>query len=141
MGKGTKVILGLVIVAIVVVGAIVVMRDNNNTNNQNGTGSQSSQTPNTSTDSTAAATVTYKDSGFEPTLSTIKAGQTIKLVNSSNSELQIASNPHPTHTDNTELNVGVIAKGDSRSVTLNSKGSWGFHNHLNPSNQARVDVQ
>jgi plastocyanin len=89
----------------------------------------------------AAATITYTSNGFEPATTTIKSGQTIEIMNKSNRLLQLDSDPHPAHTDDPELNVGSVANGDSQKFTLRTKGMWGFHNHLNPSDTGKVDVQ
>ena len=89
----------------------------------------------------ATAIVVYNDSGFGPAQTTINAGQSITFVNRSSSQIQVDSDPNPVHTDDPELNVGIIEAGQSKTVTLNTKGSFGFHNHLNPSMKARVTIQ
>ncbi len=92
-----------------------------------------------------AATVTFSDSGVSPATVTIKSGQSITWVNNSSKTIQVASDPHPTHTDNRELSNGQsvldLAPGASTAVTLNKKGTWGFHDHLNPSVRGKVVVQ
>jgi len=92
-----------------------------------------------------AATVTFSDSGVSPATVTIKSGQAVKWVNSSSATIQVASDPHPTHTDNRELTNGqstvALSPGASATVTLVKMGSWGYHNHLNPSVRGKVVVQ
>jgi hypothetical protein len=51
------------------------------------------------------------------------------------------SNPHPVHTDDTDLNVGPVAPGKSKTVVLNKKGTFGFHNHLNTSETAEITIE
>jgi plastocyanin len=80
-------------------------------------------------------------SGFSPAVITVKSGGSLTFKNSSNATIQVDSNPHPEHTDNPELNVGVISPGGSKSVTLTRTGTWTIHNHLDPSHQATVVVQ
>src|SRR3989344_6543283 len=81
----------------------------------------------------AEITFTFSDNGVNPSNATIKSGQAINWVNSSSSQVQIPSDPHPTHTDNRELANGeatlVLAPGASTTVTLTKKGTWGFHDH------------
>ncbi len=88
-----------------------------------------------------AATITYNDSGFTPATTTVKSGDAVKFTNASSSEIQVDSNPHPVHTDDTDLNVGAIEPGQSKTVTLTKKGSFGFHNHLDASNMANITIQ
>lgn len=128
--KKIGIIAGFILVVIAVVA--VVMMNTKTTNN----------TP-ASTPATGAQTnaVEYTDTGFSPATTTVKAGTTVTFKNSSSSALQLDSDPHPAHTDNTELNVGAIAPGQTQSVTLNTKGTWGYHNHLNPSDKGKVIVE
>ncbi len=104
------------------------------TSNQSGNTSQNEEAP-------ADATIAYTDNGFEPAVTTISAGQTVKFINNSTKQLQVASDEHPAHTDNSELNVGIIAKSDSRTVTLKKAGNWGVHNHLNAADTTSITVQ
>lgn len=94
-----------------------------------------------STPSSSQNIVTYSSSGFNPKTITIKVGQTVIWVNQ-DSALQIASNPHPTHTDYPPLNkVGTIAPGQMRSFTFSTAGTFGYHNHLDPRNSGEVIVE
>ncbi len=89
--------------------------------------------------------VTFTDSGVNPAQVTVKSGQTVTWTNNSSKTVQVASNPHPTHTANRELSNGQsvldLASGKSASVTLTKTGTWGFHDHLNPSTVGTVIVQ
>lgn len=90
---------------------------------------------------TAAATITYTSKGFEPASTTVKSGDTVKIANTSDEAMSFNSDPHPTHTDNPQLNVGEVDAGQSKTVTLTTKGNWGFHNHFDPSERGRIVVQ
>src|SRR5215469_9005520 len=70
----------------------------------------------------ATAVITYDSSGFSPALTTVKSGDKVTFKNNSNEGIQVDSNPHPIHTDDTDLNVGAIAPGASATVTVNKKG-------------------
>src|SRR3989344_3689955 len=91
------------------------------------------------------ATVTFSDSGVSPATVTIKSGEAITWTNSGSGAVQVASDPHPTHTDNKELSNGQsalqLAPGASSTVTLTKTGNWGYHDHLNPSVKGKVSVQ
>lgn len=93
----------------------------------------------------AAATVTFSDNGVSESTVTIKSGESITWVNSGSKAVDVASAPHPIHTNNSELTNGQfvlsLAPGASSTVTLTKKGTWGFHDHLNPSVGGKVVVQ
>lgn len=100
-----------------------------------------SNKPTSKSDSQATATITYSDSGFSPSLTTVKAGDTVAIKNTSSGDLQFDSDPHPVHTDDTELNVGTVAPGQTSTFTVTTKGTFGFHNHLNPGDKASITIQ
>ncbi|MEX0616380.1 MAG: cupredoxin domain-containing protein [Candidatus Woykebacteria bacterium] len=87
------------------------------------------------------ATITFSDSGFSPANTTVKAGSKVTFVNNSSKEVQPASDPHPIHTANPELNAGSIAAGSSKTVTLTKTGSWGYHNHLSSGQRGTIMVE
>jgi plastocyanin len=141
MNNSIKIIVAAAVVVLLGVGGYYVLRQNTSAPaTRTNTTNEPTQTSSNS-DAKVAATITYTDSGFEPAVTTVKSGDTVKIVNNSSEELQMDSNPHPTHTDDVELNVGIVAQGQSKTFVLKTKGTWGFHNHLDPGNTAKVDVQ
>lgn len=86
-------------------------------------------------------TITYTSSGFSPASLTIKAGTTVTWINNSGSGLSVNSNPHPIHTSYSPLNIGTIVNGQSKSLIFDKPGTYGYHNHLNPSDKGTVIVQ
>lgn len=104
-----------------------------------------SDTPANTTDTdegdAAAATISYTDNGFSPDSVTVKSGDTVTIENTSEDNVQFNSDPHPSHTENSELNVGMIAAGDAKSFIVTKKGSFGFHNHLNSSQKGTISVE
>jgi plastocyanin len=89
----------------------------------------------------AAATITYSDSGFSPSKTTVKSGDTVAIKNTSSSDMQFDSDPHPVHTDDEELNAGAVAPGQTVTFTVTTEGTFGFHNHLNPGDTGTIVVQ
>lgn len=141
-------IVGLVIVVVAIAGYLVYKQrhtastsSSNTSTTSPGTTSTSSSSTSTTTTPQSAATITYDSSGFHPASTTVKSGDTVTFTNNSSGEIQVDSNPHPVHTDDTDLNVGGIAAGQSKSVTLTKKGTFSFHNHLNPSDTASITIQ
>lgn len=96
---------------------------------------------NTDSDVAASTTITYDGEQFSPAAITVPVGSTITVINNSSDEIDFASDPHPTHTANTELNTGMVAPGERRSFTVNQKGTWGYHDHLNASRQGTITVE
>jgi len=65
----------------------------------------------------------------------------VTFNNNSAVAIQLQSNPHPLHTDNSELNIGTIAPDQSKTATLTKTGTFGFHNHLNPSERGTITIR
>lgn len=157
MNKAVKLIIAVVIVAAVAGGVVWAMNKKDSDKNDAGTpnSSQSTtptddsgekeQTTGNDSSSTAgeapAVTIMYNGSSFQPNSGTLKAGQTVKVVNQSNQPLDFDSDPHPVHTDNRELNAGDIAPGESKTFKITQKGTWGYHNHLNASQRGSLMVE
>jgi plastocyanin len=134
--KTIWIIVAIVVIAGGAIGVYAMM--------QKDAGAPSNPTASTSsTDSgkKAAATITYSDSGFSPSKITVKAGDTVAIKNTSSSEMQFDSDPHPVHTDDEELNAGAVEPGQSVTFTVTTKGTFGYHNHLNPSDTGTIVIQ
>lgn len=87
-------------------------------------------------------TVTYTDSGFSPSTLTVKKGDTVTFKNNASDDMWVASNPHPTHTDYPGFDVKrKMAPGEIYQFTFTKTGSWGYHNHTNPSERGTIVVQ
>lgn len=106
------------------------------------------QTPATETDNTtdgdeqqASVTITYTDDGFDPASTKAKAGDTILVVNRSSMSLAFNSDDHPSHMNQSELNIGDVPRGGSQEFTVTKTGTWGFHNHDNASDAGTIVVE
>ncbi|MDP3934825.1 MAG: DUF5667 domain-containing protein [Candidatus Giovannonibacteria bacterium] len=88
-----------------------------------------------------STTVVIDENGFNPREIGIKKGGKVTWVNKSQSQIWPASNPHPIHTDYSGFDSRLgFANGESYSFTFDKVGSWGYHNHLNPSMKGEVKV-
>lgn len=139
----TKAIIGIIIVAVLAVGGYFAFHKSGPSYSSTSNNSTSNAPSSNATNPTkpAAATITYTNSGFSPATITVKSGDTVAIKNDSSSEMALDSNPHPVHTDDTDLNVGTVAPGQTMTFTVIKKGTFGFHNHLNPSDQGTIVVQ
>ncbi len=141
MSNTTKIIIALAVVAAVAAGAILLTGDKDKTANN---GSNNTNNSNNSSDDEnipAAATITYTDAGFSPASTTVKSGEAIRIVNQSSGVVGPSSDPHPTHNINTEINFPDIDPGESATVTVTEKGTWGLHNHLKDDHRATIIVE
>lgn len=78
---------------------------------------------------------------FSPKSITVKVGEKVAWINDDSANHTVNSNPHPTHTDNPFLNLGLIRMGESKSVTFDKVGIYKYHDHLNPSLTGSVTVE
>lgn len=85
--------------------------------------------------------VTLTESGFSPDTVTIDSGESVTFRNQSGSPMVVASNPHPQHTDLSELQSDTIGDGSTYTFTFGKAGTFGVHNHLNPSQTTKVTVK
>lgn len=150
MSKATKAIIAIIFVIVVAGAAIWALSredkkdaDTSTPNTSQNT-NQQAETPNQTNEespASVASTITYTNDGFQVSNDTIKAGDTVKVVNNSDQTLDFSSDPHPVHTDNSELNAGDIAPGESKTFMIEKKGKWGFHNHLQSSHHGEITVE
>lgn len=154
MNKKALITTVVIVLVLLGVGTYALTRNSNNdktpdTSNTNvsqpssaeSTPSNSSSQSNSSNTAPATATITYSDNGFSPATLTVKSGAKITIKNNSSMDMQFDSNPHPAHTDNPELNVGMVAAGQSATFTVTTTGTFGYHNHLNPTDTGTIVVQ
>jgi plastocyanin len=130
-----KTIVAIIIVLVVAAGGAYVATRNQGggTTMRSGTSTASSCT------APSGNTILFCDGKFVNTL-TVPAGTAVTFKNGSNDTIQVDSNPHPIHTDEPELNVGTLQAGQSQTVTLTKVGTWGFHDHLQPSITGHLTV-
>ncbi len=98
-------------------------------------------TPTPEATSNSEVTVQVTASGFDPQTVTVKAGTKVTWMNNSGQTVSINSNPHPIHTDYPPLNLGRVDDGGSVSLVFDKPGSYGYHNHLQPSQTGEIIVQ
>jgi plastocyanin len=136
----TVVIAAVIVVAVAAFAASRPKGQNSSTSG-GATNSPQAQASTSASDQASGTVMSYGDSGFSPASVTVKSGGTVTFKNTSSEEIQVDSNPHPVHTDDTDLNVGPIAPGQSKTVTLSKTGTFGIHNHLDPSEMGHVTIQ
>ena len=93
--------------------------------------------------------IVFTDSGFSPSVLTVKAGTTVVFKNNSLKDFWPASAKHPTH-DVYPIKGGcigsifdackAIAPGGQWEFKFDVLGSWAYHDHLNPTFFGKVIV-
>jgi len=97
-----------------------------------GGGSSSTPTsPTTPNNPTVTTTITITATGVSPKDIQVSPGARVTFVNNDTRAHNVTSNPHPEHTDCSEINqVGLLTPGQSRQTgNLNTLRTCGFHDH------------
>ncbi len=116
----------------------------NRQNDEQTSSTQSNETSQTATENSAnttttqfqpvapdeALTIFFSDDGFDSGSYAVQKGQTVTVKNTSSMTLEFASDNHPTHLLQPELNTQPIGPGKSTTFTPTKVGTWGFHDHL-----------
>jgi plastocyanin len=132
---------GLVIGAVVIVLALAGLAAFALSNQKQPTDTEQ---PTTTADTAATgetATITYTDNGFEPSSTSVKKSTAITVKNASSRDIQLSSADHPSHTKQAELNMAVLAPGESGTITVTHVGTWGYHDHLDDSKTGVIVVE
>lgn len=137
-------IITLVVIAILGIGGYAILHKSPAKTETSTTATSTSQQQSTTSNNSSTATantITFDGTQFSPATMTVKSGTVITVKNTSSDSLQLDSDPHPAHTDDTDLNVGTVAPGASKTFTVTKTGSYGYHNHLDPTVQAKITVE
>jgi plastocyanin len=133
-------------VALIGCGALAVSQKNKNENNTPNTAASAKiSTPASNNDTAnqtpAANVITYTNNGFAPAGLSVKSGSEVTVKNDSSQPLQFDSDPHPAHTDDPELNVGLVPPGQNVTFKVTTTGNHGYHNHLIPGDTGTLIVE
>lgn len=149
-----KILVGVVAAIVVVGGFLIFSNKTKNTPTVNVSPTVSATAAPMATNS--ANTVTLTSSGFEPQTLTVKVGTTVTWIDKSSDPMWIASGVHPIHSlyDGTSFSEHCKAgysgptpfdecEGSSNdySFTFTKKGTFIYHDHLNPSETGTIVVE
>lgn len=85
--------------------------------------------------------IAITDTGYSPSLLSIKVGDTITWTSSAAKPSNVSSDPHPSHTDYAPLNLGMFKPGESQTLTFDKAGTYKYHNHLNSTQTGTIIVK
>lgn len=123
---------------------------------QNQVQEQNNQTENNNPQNEVKNEVIYTDSGYFPSVLTIKLGDKVTFKNQSSKGMWTASALHPSHsvysgtslndhcpdTNNVAFDQCKSAQpGESWSFTFEKKGTFGYHNHVEASRFGKITVE
>ena len=99
-------------------------------------GSPSGPSPISGSPGPSGATITITSGGVSPRSVQISAGQSVTVVNNDSRGHEIASDPHPAHTQCPEMNaLGSIPAGTTRQTNaFPTARTCTFHDHNDPTN-------
>jgi plastocyanin len=93
----------------------------------------------------AGTTITISAAGASPTTLTVPPGSRVTFVNNDSRPHDMASDPHPEHTQCPALNIGFSQPGQTlQTQNLNTAGTCSFHDHNQPTNtslQGTIRIQ
>lgn len=161
MSKTVTILIIIIVVALLLGVVLYATQKGSSTNSSNSNSNttanraanagnaNSSALSNTNASTNSAATtgnaVTITRSGFSPKTLTVQAGQRITWTNSDSSVHYVAPNDHPTHVKYSGIwnddGTGQISPGQTYTITISTPGTYGYHDHLNPSTTGTIVVQ
>lgn len=87
-------------------------------------------------------TVSYMDTGFTPAVLRVQLATAVSFKNDSGEPMWVASSPHPVHTGYPNFDAGrAMRQGETYIFTFTRIGSFGYHNHLRPSQMGTIIVE
>lgn len=91
---------------------------------------------------TKETTIEINAKGFLPEQVRIKAGDKVTWVNNDTDDHQVSSDLHPTHLIYPPINtIDTLAPAQKKSLTFPEKGTYKYHDHLNPQFRGSVTVE
>lgn len=134
-------IIGLIALIVIGVGGYLILHKSPSKTVPNTTSSTGNSSQTDGSNPAASGMIVFNGSQFSPASLTVKSGAAVTIKNASSNDLQMDSDPHPVHTDDTDLNVGMVSPGQSKTFIVTKTGSYGFHDHLDPSIRGEITIK
>lgn len=133
-----KILLGVIIAIIVIGGGVYFLSKNNSSQMQNMPAQTQEQAPISPTTGSQAITgkndVIIQNFAFSPATLTVKVGDNVTWTNQD-------SAGHSATADGGNFDTGILAQGQSRSITFNKAGTYTYHCSVHPMMKGTIIVQ
>jgi len=91
---------------------------------------------------TGMEAVRYTNIGFQPAKLTVPVGTMVEFINQSDNEMWVASNVHPSHEILPTFDqFKSVEKGQRYMYIFDQKGTWPYHDHINPAFEGVITVE
>ena len=90
---------------------------------------------------TKTATISITAGGFDPSVLAVKQGTKIVWTNQDEAIHQVVSNSHPEHKDLAELKSEVLNDDQTYEYTANQKGTYGYHDEMDPTLNGKLIIE
>jgi plastocyanin len=85
--------------------------------------------------------VELTDTGFSPKTVTIAKGSAVRWTNKTSKQASVNSDNYPDNQLYRQLNLGLFQPGSTLVLIFNDKGTFGYHDQLNPDVKGSVTVR
>lgn len=86
--------------------------------------------------------VDITDTGFSPSEISVTMGTEVRWTNTGTAPHVVSSNSHPEHDELADFDaVDPIGPGSTYTYKFTSSGTFGYHDHLNPTMNGKVTVE
>lgn len=103
--------------------------------------SQNTETPSSTAQEAKTVSVTIENNKLNPQSVEINVGDSVVWLNKDETKHHIASDPHPSHTALPGFESVDLSVSQTYSFKFTKAGTWGYHDHLNPSIKGTVIVK
>ena len=87
------------------------------------------------------AQIQITKNGFVPASIVVDKGTKIIWTNEDEATHQLQANPHPTGESLPELKSEILNNQQTYEYTANSPGTYGYHDHVNPTTNGTIEVR
>jgi plastocyanin len=132
---------GLLIIVLVVTASLLLLNNARQKQNKTEITEKTTSTPSVAKLIDDTQNVSLSAMGFGPKIINIKPGTRVLWANRSGLKASVNSDPYPTNSNWSFLNLGVFDNGQSLSVIFEKSGTYTYHNQLNPNQTGIVIVK
>lgn len=92
-------------------------------------------------DNDVEATITYTDEGFAPKAVQVGVNHSVRIINRSTINFELAVGSHEAHAADSELGIPILAPNESVVVKMEKVGVKYIHNHVRPDHTGSLTIK